>query len=813
MRAEEFEPSHPTCLRVWQQLSVEARQGRLDVALQRKSVIDQVTDWVKSGQDSESRAVKRLEPPVHRSTYRGWAASFRAHGLDGLLDWRMPPSDSSVTEPLRATICTLRRADPNVDVEDIVGHIAEHHHHTLSESSVKRVLSQAGLSRRRGPAKAAAGAGTERRLELGGMKLIEAAVVHTGYLESLASGVIGQRDTQTQAKGQVAAADNSDRDELGRFLSSYNERNRKDEQDVIGPGFASVELKREQAQPSRFHIAKASHEVVQRKLLALLVSPLLGNGRWDGIRVPKGQLLEELCGYAYMPSTLDLFTRELKYLGVSNTLWEIHARQWLEQSRHWGTGRQAMSIYVDETNKPLWTNLWSQATAVSSVGRVMPGLDTVGFHTGYGVPLWFTTYSGRAPLVNVVPELMNRLEANLDGAQIGRIVVIDAEGNSVPFLKGLEQGEPKRAWVTRLKPSLLKDKRIFNRNNYRQYRNGDRVRMGECDLNDPDGGTFRIRVVEVERRSNKKITYLGASTRLLEPEWKPQEIADLYFDRWPYQEANFRAVNQAAGLKKVHGYGKQLVDNVTVVTRLDKLTAHIGRLEERQAKLSEQQDKHRGALAETKLANKAQQRRHEAVTKYLDNRMAGGKQITPKLRSAVKEQRILAEKMSKNASKIQQLEQKLEEEASRATELDADLDEKRAKRQELESRRTILKHDVELDSLFSLFKVGLVLLVTFVLKEYLANARMEPITFLERLATLPARLRTTPQLEILTFEYNKRDPDIMALVAQHAEQINSRRLRMLSGRVLQIRVEPAPPPRRPPPKTQRVKTGDRFHPG
>jgi len=314
MRADEFEPSHPTCLRVWQQLSVEAKQGRLDVALQRKSVIDQVTDWVKSGQYSESGAIRRLNPPVDRSTYRSWAAKFRADGLDGLVDWRMPPSLSSVTELLRTAICTLRRADPNVKVEDIVAHIAEHHHQELSESTVRRVLSKAGLSRGRGPAKAASGAGTERRLELGGMKLIEAAIVQTGYLDSLVSGVMAQRDTQAQ--GEVAPADNSDRDELGRFLSSYNERNRKDEQDVIGPGFASVELKRAQAQPWRFHLAKASSEVVQRKLLGLLVSPLLGSGRWDGIRVPKGQLLEELCGYAYMPSTLDLFTRELKYLGV-----------------------------------------------------------------------------------------------------------------------------------------------------------------------------------------------------------------------------------------------------------------------------------------------------------------------------------------------------------------------------------------------------------------------------------------------------------------------------------------------------------------
>jgi len=191
-----------------------------------------------------------------------------------------------------------------------------------------------------------------------------------------------------------------------------------------------------------------------------------------------------------MPSTLELFTRELKYLRVSSTLWEVHARLWLNQTQHWGEERRATVVFVDETNKPLWTSLFTQSTAVSSVGRVMPGLDTVGFHTGYGVPLWFTTYSGRAPLVKVVPELLGQLEKSLDGAEVGRIVVIDAEGNSVRFLKGLEQGQPARAWVTRLKPSMVKGKQIFNRTDSEPYRKGDRVRMGECDFNDPDGGTL-----------------------------------------------------------------------------------------------------------------------------------------------------------------------------------------------------------------------------------------------------------------------------------------------------------------------------------
>ena len=128
----------------------------------------------------------------------------------------------------------------------------------------------------------------------------------------------------------------------------------------------------------------------------------------------------------------------------------------------------------------------------------------------------------------------------------------------------------------------------------------------------------------------------------------------------------------------------------------------------------------------------------------------------------------------------------------------------------LESRRHIFRHDVELDSIFSVLKFGLVLIIQFVLKEYLGDARMEALTFLERIATLPARLRILPDVEILTFEYNRRDPDVMALLTQHAEAINARRLRTRSGRTLQLRVDPAPPPARPPPG--RTKSRDRFHP-
>ena len=86
---------------------------------------------------------------------------------------------------------------------------------------------------------------------------------------------------------------------------------------------------------------------------------------------------------------------------------------------------------------------------------------------------------------------------------------------------------------------------------------------------------------------------------------------------------------------------------------------------------------------------------------------------------------------------------------------------------------------------------------------------MDPVTFLERVATLPARLMQLPGLEILTFEYNRRDPAVMALITACSEAINARKLRMRSGRILRVQIDPAPKPRLPPPE-RRVRTKDRF---
>jgi len=809
-QAINYEPKNDRVARVWRRLSPAARDKRWEQAMRRLELI-QALD-ARGENETERSAARQLDAGVDRTTIRRWRERYKSYGFDGLIDARMGPRPL-VDDEVRGAICTLRRADPNIAAAAIIAHVKQHHGVDLSESTVTTVLRENGLNRRRGAPSGIKREPNQQPLAYGGMKLVEAAIVETGYAAAL-SQAIADHVQHLPRPETIPEVDKSGRDANGRFLPEYNERYRKGPEDCIGPGFASVSEKRRTMDVDRLEIAHAGHETIERKMIALMASPLIGGGRWDGMRMPRaGALLNEVSGHSYMPATLDRFTRELKYAGVSATLWEVHARFALDQSRQWGDGRRDAVIFVDGTTKPVWTRLFSQATHVSMVGRTMPGLEVVAFHSGYGTPMWMLTHSGRAPLVSVVPDAVERLDAICGSSSVSRIVVIDAEGNSIPFLKGLEQGITPRAWVTRLREDWVADKRIFNRCNYRPYRNGDSVRMGIADFNDPEtkDGKFRMRVVEVKRRGSGKTTALGASMLLDVHDWKPADIADLYFDRWPNQEADFRAVNQAAGFKEVHGYGKQLVDNIGVVTQLDELTrkkaAALERFARQETKLKDLEKK---AHEEKKQLGR-RVRRQETVNRQLESKLDVGKTVTPLVQRLADEQRRLGAEIAKSNEKITSDQTRCDKAKAQVDRTRNRIDGYEKKEEKLESRRKIFAHDVELDSLFNLLKVGLVFLISYVLREFLGNARMDASTFLDRLATLPARQRITPNFEIVTFAWNQRDPEIMALLEQFSQTINERGLRMRSGRKLKIQVDPAPPPLRPPtPRKDRCNSTCRF---
>lgn len=717
----EYEPRHLALSVAWAQLSPVARARRLVVAKRREAAIERVEN--RGHAVSERSAIASEVDWATRTTYRRWAAAHKAEGLDGLVDKRIAPQ-SGVSEEVREAICVLRRADADFPVEKIVEYVREHHGQELSESTIRRILRRAGLNRRRGPK---SGTGWQkdvkgRRLEFGGMKLVEAALIETGYSSALATA-LKEHVALLPVPTVPQEEDTSNRDEYGRFQSGYNDRFRKGPEDLVGPGFESIETKREGTDPTRMQLRSSRLRILERKWVALMTSPLVGGGRWDGMRTRRAEALEELCGFPYMPATLDRFTREAKYAGIANTLWETHARLWLRLTRGWGDPKLVEVLFIDGTTKPVWTSLFSQSNKVTMLGRTMPALDQVAFHSGYGVPLLIATHSGRAPLVREVPAALEEIERTWGEGSVGRIIVIDAEGSSVPFLKSLEASEPHRAWVTRLRANMVASKTIEYSEPLKPYRDGDQVRMGEVELNDKKGEEkkFRVKVVEVHRRNTGNVTYLGASMRLPAEEWGAAEIADLYFLRWPRQEANFKAVNKAAGFKEVHGYGKRMVTNVTVVNETEKLDGKIRRsqslLGETTAEAAQQEERVRAA--EGILAERRD--RMGLIQEELDKTVVAGSTVTHQEQELVREQISLAKGVVDGAEQLKTEQTQLESVNAKQEDIKGRLAQQTDRHQQLESRRESFAHDVELDSLFTLAKVGLVLIVEYVIRTCLSG--------------------------------------------------------------------------------------------
>ena len=186
----------------------------------------------------------------------------------------------------------------------------------------------------------------------------------------------------------------------------------------------------------------------------------------------------------------------------------------------------------------------AESGKVASNGRVMPCLQAVLVHTGVGVPMYMETFSGRAGLLEHTESILDNLE-RLIGAEVSRIVVIDAEADSAPFLKRLQDNH--RPWVTVLKGNILKGKEVKNRHGDWAYRDGDRLTEGVIDLSLGDDGIYQVRVVEVKHRGTGEVTTLG--TCLPEDLYPAERVAK--FGRVPAQDPDREPVEApASGIQR-----------------------------------------------------------------------------------------------------------------------------------------------------------------------------------------------------------------------------------------------------------------------
>jgi hypothetical protein len=393
--------------------------------------------------------------------------------------------------------------------------------------------------------------------------LLKAVEQEIGAIKSLAGGIEKALASLPPPTGEVRD-DRHDRDEHGHFLPSYNvpEPRRNPE---LGAKFESVESHREGKDLPAMRTANTGTEVLFRKATAMTLLPLLvPDVRWDGLATWKGDYLGELCGFPYQPATLDKFLRELKYAGVAEVARENVASFWLTQEGSVvdpATG--AVVLYADISTKPHWTHHFSKATAISKLGKVMPGASTVSLHSGYGTPLIYHTVYGGASLPKEMDALLQAYERAAGEGTAKRLVVMDREAHAAWLFKDLD---PKWLYIVPLRgPSTGNKARFEEQGPWGPYGDGDEVCTAMLWLNDSKDRKNPIRVRVVGRRRHRTGKVFWLATNAPASDFPASSIVDIYFKRWPLQELVFRDANAAVHLDTMYGFGKKKVENVAVI--------------------------------------------------------------------------------------------------------------------------------------------------------------------------------------------------------------------------------------------------------
>lgn len=458
------------------------------------------------------------------------------------------------------------------------------------------------------------------------------------------------------------------------------------------------------------------------------------------------------------------------------------------------------ALYVDNHAKEVWTSLFTQSGKVSHLNRVMPCITTTYVHTGAGTPLVASVQSGAAPLAPRLVQLVEDAEAKLGGV-VHRAVVIDAEGSTFDILEAFKKKQ--RIIVTPLRPARAPGLEIsYSKGSYfRPYREHDELRVATAVLTHKTSGrSLELGALLVRREHRESDTVLLTTGLSLGMEGR--DLADLYFARWPIQENAFKE-GATVDLDEHRGNCSQMVANIAVVTELERLEAQVKAGKAERLNIT----KETPGLEETlKSARREHQRAVDALATRrgrIDVVVTEGRREGKRFATAAVEHQQALVRAEATQTLFDGAQQALQANLARATELDESLAKATTRCKKLEPRKTIRKLDVALDTVLTAAKLTAALLITFVVREYLAAMPMTPQTFASRLFGVRGRRETRPETERVVFYENPRDPAVNVALAAACERLNKRRL-VRAGRKLSYALEP-------PPKARPLRARSRFN--
>jgi len=287
--------------------------------------------------------------------------------------------------------------------------------------------------------------------------------------------------------------------------------------------------------------------------------------------------------------TTDRFLRELTSLAMgnnmSNSLLGCYYKTFYDIMK--------MPLYVDGHFKAVWTLKNIPNGKHGMMDRIMPGLKQIFINGQDGHPLLHRTCPGDRHLTKELLPIVEDFE-NTIGGEVVNLVVFDGEGCSLEIFREFDDLNKSRANkiypVTVLDSNQyqFKDFKIKDGNCRRPLQNEDfevykrdkkgrvitRVALVEFDYlkntnkKPKDTNEYLMRCALVKKEIGKLtaiITTLPYKSIL-----SGTELANLYYNRWPCQEAKFKEMTRYCNLNINHGFKKKKVFNRMADKRLKK---------------------------------------------------------------------------------------------------------------------------------------------------------------------------------------------------------------------------------------------------
>jgi len=247
-------------------------------------------------------------------------------------------------------------------------------------------------------------------------------------------------------------------------------------------------------------------------------------------------------------------------------------------------------------------------------------------------------------------------------------------------------------------------------------------------------------------------------------------VVKTYFDRWPYEELQFRGMKSFACLNRVAGYGKKRLPDENVRRSQAELQERITSLR---------------ARLRVPLKAIADLEEHLATCIEKERRLHSEGEVVNGTRVLEQKTQVTLRSVSREIARCRR-QIKVIESGSRK-----DLQRLRRHEKEwlrLQGKDFVYRIDVELDQIMAYFRVALVNLSSWFLSEFMEKRSMSLAKFFHTILLMPAGIELTKSVRRIKLTRNKKDPDSMAMLEATLKKLNDLKIQDLDERRIEFAI-------------------------